>query len=140
MDMFEYVAAADPEGCMALCRRYGYDVHAEDSMDLADCLTELIDREGQPALQDLVDMHPDKTLIMEKYANPWGGRDMMDSGAGRGGHCSCPGCRHKRGNGGESMLQQLGQHGHSLTQTHQAGLFIIGGLLVLTLAMMATKS
>jgi hypothetical protein len=135
MDMYEYIATANPGACQALAARYGYEAQAETTGDLGDCMGILVEEQGLPALRDLVDLHPDKELILEQLGGGNGGNMASPAAAG----CGCTACQHKKAAGAPAdALWQWTSQGH-LTQTHQAGLFIIGGLLVLTLAIISSN-
>ncbi len=136
MDMFEYIATANPAACQQLCEQYGYQAQATDTGELADCISQLIQAEGEPALRDLTSLHPDKVLILEQFSS--GAASGGPAAAKNGGSCGCSGCQ-KNGRVSRDQLLQLSQ-GHHTTQTQQAGIFIIGGLLVLALAVISTKS
>jgi len=142
MDMFEYIATDNPQACSDLCTKYGFQAKAANTSDLGDCMSQLVEQAGAPALHDLVALHPDKDLILEQYGPGAAGTDW--SGGSTGG-CGCASCR-AAGAGGNQVgpvaqqyLQAAAQQGNSFIHTHMAGLFIIGGLLVVTLAMISTK-
>lgn len=134
MDVFEYIATANPSACQDLCARYGYQAQAATTADLGDCMSILVEQEGEPALRDLMGLHPDKEVLLEQF-----GQGATSSGGGKCG-CGCGSCQGKKGGGAPGAMAQWIDQGRQLTHTHQAGLFILGGLFVMSLAIISIKS
>jgi len=137
--MFEYIATDSPNECANLCAKYGFQAQAETTADMGDCMSQLVQAAGEPALRDLVALHPDKDLILEQFGGSQGGNNWA---GGSTGGCGCSACKAAAAGAGPASQQYLqgGAKASDFLQTHQAGLFIIGGLLVVTLAIISTKS
>lgn len=64
--MYGYVAENDPYKAKAICHKYGYKMQGVNSKsDLGLLLEQLVAKEGEPALRDIVLNHPDRELIVE---------------------------------------------------------------------------
>lgn len=136
MDMYEYVATNVPDQCQALCEKYGFAVQAETTGDLGDCMEQLVAEMGEPALKDMVAIHPDRDLILEQYGTSTsGGGASTQPAAGTG--CGCSKCKGA-GPVSESYIHAAAQQqGNNIFHVNQAGMFIIGGLVLVTLAVIA---
>lgn len=65
--MYEYIAQTNPQGAYMLLKSYGYKLR--DKRNLGQALRKLVAQEGEPALRQIADLHPDKELIMDVYSN-----------------------------------------------------------------------
>ena len=65
MTIYEYIARNNPAGAKRTIESFGYRVVNPKSM--GDNLRMLVAQEGEPALKAVVDLHPDKDLILEVY-------------------------------------------------------------------------
>lgn len=74
MDIFDYVSDCNPEGVADVCAKYGMKKHAVlSSPDIADCVRAVVADEnvGQAAFFDLLELHPDKEVIVDIYGKPF---------------------------------------------------------------------
>ena len=77
--MYHYVAQSNPNMAKALCHKYGYKIQGVRSeADLGVLLQQLVEKEGETALKDIVDNHPDKGLIVEMYENEKSSPDLRN--------------------------------------------------------------
>ena len=81
MDMYGYVAENNPSLAKAICHKYGYEtVNVKSAGDLGICLQQVVAKEGEAALKDVVNNHPDKELIMEIcYSENFVGADGINT-------------------------------------------------------------
>jgi hypothetical protein len=63
MTMYEYIANTNPRGAKEIIQSYGYKVVNPRSMGAN--LRMLVAQEGEPALRNIVELHPDKEIILE---------------------------------------------------------------------------
>lgn len=64
--IYQYVASHDPFTSKAICNKFGYDIsQAQTESDVAAGLQEVVAAHGNDALAAVVDIHPDKDLILE---------------------------------------------------------------------------
>lgn len=66
MNLYQRVATANPSGARSVIHKYGYEIRTKN---LSQALRMLVGAEGEPALRDIVAIHPDKDLILECYAD-----------------------------------------------------------------------
>ena len=133
MDLFTYVASSNPYQAKAILHKYGYSiVDAKDEKDLGICLKKLVAYEGEKALNDILDSHPDKGVILEKYSTD----KKSDSKNCDGGSCSCQSCRMKE-------LQYMNFSGNQDNQNNRSvkevGIFVISAALLLAAAIIVKK-
>ncbi len=131
MDIYGYVADSNPQACQDLCTKYGFQAQASNTQELGDCMVALCQEVGMAALQDLVALHPDKELILEQYAAPSAGAVAQTP------PCGCSKCK---GGGPVAERYMDDLKDNNIFHMNQAGMFIIGGLIVLTLAIVSTKN
>lgn len=71
VNIYTYMAAANPYFAKSLAHKYGYEFDKDQRLDTV--LQQLVSYEGEPALMEIVENHPDKELFMEyfekKYAD-----------------------------------------------------------------------
>jgi hypothetical protein len=65
MDVYKYVAESNPILTQGIIESFGYE-HA-NTPDMG--LSQLVAREGEPALKKIMDNHPDKNIILELFSN-----------------------------------------------------------------------
>jgi len=61
----EYIALAKPNEACSLCEEYGYPVNANDPEDISEGLSLIVADNGEKGLKDVMDIHPDKSVILE---------------------------------------------------------------------------
>lgn len=68
MTVYDYVASNNPQGSKALCESFGYKVTNPNTM--SQNLKTLVNNEGEDALRMIMDLHPDKEVIVEYFGKP----------------------------------------------------------------------
>lgn len=63
MTMYDYIANTNPRGSKEIIQSYGYKVVNPKTMGAN--LRMLVAQEGEPALRSIVELHPDKEIILE---------------------------------------------------------------------------
>jgi hypothetical protein len=63
--VYDYIATSDPIACKQLCESYGYTVTNPQVM--SQNLKHLVNNEGENALKSLMDIHPDKDIILDFF-------------------------------------------------------------------------
>ena len=63
--MYDYIAKTNPVGARQVIESHGYKVVNPRSM--GGNLRMLVAQEGEPALRSIVELHPDKDIIMEVF-------------------------------------------------------------------------
>ena len=77
MTIYEYIARNNPTGAKRVIESFGYVVTQPKKM--GDNLRMLVAQEGEPALKAVVDLHPDKDLILEVFGNSQGVKGTGDN-------------------------------------------------------------
>lgn len=65
VNIYAYMAASNPYFAKALAHKYGYEFDKDQKLDSV--LQQLVSYEGEPALMEIIENHPDKELFMEYY-------------------------------------------------------------------------
>jgi hypothetical protein len=66
MDIYTYVATCNPYQAKSILHKYGYSAQGvKNEMDLGACLKQLVAYEGEDALNDVLESHPDKNILQE---------------------------------------------------------------------------
>jgi len=70
MDLYNYIAQnpKSQQAAMNLCSQYGVD--AINDTHLADCLSNLVTVNGEEGLKAVMDIHPDRAVIVHLYSVP----------------------------------------------------------------------
>lgn len=122
MDIYEYIAVNDPQAAQGILRQFGYQVmNVETDTDLGQCLSDLVAQEGDAALTEIAAIHPDRELILEKFAT-------KQSNGKNGGDCGCKWCK--------KSAQYMDKKGFGdLVPSSPATLLIISGTVLCTVAL-----
>lgn len=68
MDLYTYVAGSNPYQAKAIIHKYGYSTtNVKSPEDLGICLKKVVSYEGENAFFDVLESHPDKNVIAERY-------------------------------------------------------------------------
>jgi hypothetical protein len=65
VNIYAYIAASNPYFAKSLAHKYGYEFDKDQS--LSTVLQQLVSYEGEPALTEMIENHPDKELFMEYF-------------------------------------------------------------------------
>jgi len=89
MNLYCYVANHNPSMAKAICHKYGYKISGVQTKDdLGVVLEQLVAKEGEPALKDIVHNHPDRDIIIE-----FEGKEKVESKLNHyGEHHNCSRC------------------------------------------------
>ena len=70
MDLYQYIAEnqKSQQAAINLCKQYGGD--PVNDTDLAEQLSQLVDLNGDEGLKAVMDIHPDKPVILHYYSVP----------------------------------------------------------------------
>lgn len=131
LTLYEYVASNNPEQARAIANNYGYNIPAGANwMDIAKCLNELVISDGAQPLHQILSIHPDREILSESFSftgNSTPAAVTTDAAASAK-KCSC------EKNAVDKFL------GINTTGMHlqQGNLLLIGGILILAVAIIAT--
>ena len=77
VNMYSYVAASNPYFAKSLAHKYGYEFDKDQRLDTV--LQQLVSYEGEPALSEILDNHPDKDVIVEYHLRKLEAANKKDS-------------------------------------------------------------
>jgi len=121
MDIYTYVASSNPYQAKSILHKYGYSaVGVSTTEDLGVCLKKLVAREGEVALNDVLESHPDKGIIIEKFS-------VKDEHKNCSGNCKC-GEKGYHNFGGNTDTAKTSQ------SSNQTSVFILAAALMLAAA------
>jgi hypothetical protein len=66
MNVYNYIAEYNSDACFEICKKYGF-FQISSTQELADCLEQIVGNEGEDAFKEVMDLHPDKAVILELY-------------------------------------------------------------------------
>lgn len=138
MSVYKYVAQSDPNGAVSIINSFGYDV--TNGNDLGQCLKDLVNEVGEPALKKIMDFHPDKDIIIE-YFTPATISKEKDG---------CKGCTNYSNGKGRNMLdhylnasgaiQSTSKDNHSTTiMANQTNAMVFIGCMIVALVLISNK-
>ena len=64
MNVYLYIAQNNPDAAYEVCKKYGY-FNVQSFEDLAASLQSIVAEHGESALKEVLDIHPDKEVILE---------------------------------------------------------------------------
>ena len=66
MNVYLYIAENNPDAAFEVCKKYGYfQINSID--ELADCLQNIVAQDGETSLKEVMDLHPDKDVLIERF-------------------------------------------------------------------------
>ena len=140
-DLYNYVAANSPDAAKQVLDQFGYDASSVDTVEvLGSGLATMVKENGEQALKSVLSIHPDKDVILQEFSSP----AATPSPAGKSG-CGCGGCKGSS-NAIESYLSKVGapvsqnnNSSNSMNVQH-GNMLLIGGILILAVAIIVTKN
>jgi len=148
--LYQYVAGENPQAAKAVILKYGYKVpQLRNARELGSLLQSLVGVEGEEAFRDIMEIHPDKDLIMEMFT-PEEKHNMVGADGKGSSGCGCNSCKGNFSNatGPDPLLLQqntaqiaamnnntAAQH----TTSTQTGVIILSCAVIIALAIMSKK-
>ena len=142
MNTYTYIAESNPSMAKAICHKYGYKIQGvQTKKDLGVCLEQLVAKEGEPALYDVINNHPDKDLILEMYPkeSKLGADGIVAVSTGGGCRCGCVGTCQNRNRYSEYMNFIGEESVRASSVNNQTNAFIMASALLLGAAILAKK-
>jgi hypothetical protein len=136
MDVFNYIAESDPRSCMMIIDSFGYDINTDKK--LGQSLSELVNAVGEPALKKILDVHPDKEIILELFSNPEHNEEKS---------CGCKSCTSRKNNNHDHYMNVTGPESvaspkesqSSTTLAHQTNVILVVSALFIATALILKK-
>ena len=66
MNVYYYIADSKPDAANKVCNKYGY-YQIQSIDEIAYCLQEIVANQGESALKEIMDLHPDKDVVLELF-------------------------------------------------------------------------
>lgn len=132
MDIYTYVASCNPYQAKAILHKYGYSTQGvRDKSDLGVCLKSLVAYEGEDAFNDILESHPDKNVLIEKYQQENKKEDKNFAG---GCGCGCGGrCKGDMAYSNFMGMEQMSK------SSREVSAYILAGAMLLAAAIIVKK-
>lgn len=132
MDIYTYIAVSNPYQAKAILHKYGYSTqNVKDKIDLGVCLKSLVAYEGEDAFNDVLESHPDKNVLIERFQKEQKVEEKNFSGG-----CGC-GCGGKcRGDMAYSNFMGMEQMSKS---SKEVSAYILAAAILLAAAIIVKK-
>jgi len=66
MNVYLYIAENNPDEAYEICKKYGY-FNINSIEELADALKNIVAENGQDSLEEILNIHPEKEVILEIF-------------------------------------------------------------------------
>jgi len=66
MNVYSYIAQSNPDGCYEICKKYGF-FQVSNIDEMSDTLQTIVGKGNEEGLKDIMDLHPDKGVILELF-------------------------------------------------------------------------
>lgn len=127
MSIYTSVASSNPYHAKAVLHKYGYKAtNVRTTEDLGLCLQKLVAAEGEPALKDIAEGHPDKGLLLEMFSI-----EKKDDFKNYSGDCPCR-CR-------ERFMSFDAKSDKPSSVTRETNIYILAAALLLAAAIIVKK-
>jgi hypothetical protein len=129
MDIYTYVASSNPYQAKAIIHKYGYSAkNVKDNGDLGICLKKVVAYEGENAFNDVLDSHPDKNVLIEKFSS----ENKKEANFSNANGCGCK--SHDM-----QYMNFVGNENQNKSSTKEIGIIIIASALLLASAIIVKK-
>lgn len=130
MDVFDYIAGSTPAIAKGIVQHFGYTTNSNSSSELAQDLRQVVNQEGESAVDIIMKNHPDRDYFEEMFAS---GKDN------HGDNCDCVECKLEK-----LKKEFLNADGSSqVTQAKQVennfSLIFLAGVTMLSIAILSYK-
>lgn len=130
MTIYEYIAANNPVQAERTIRRFGYE--SVRGSNLGDNLREVVAQEGEDAFRAVLDLHPDREVIVEVFAP----KEEKESCGCTKGKCTCRKNDYMNADGANNSAQETTA---AQVSAAQANTFLMAAALILAVAIIVKK-
>ena len=128
MNVYLYIAQLSPDAANSLCKEYGY-YDISNQAELSYCLRKIVADEGEPALKKIMELHPDKDVILELFEKKSEAVVMpAEPIRERSRDCSCM----MNADGASNVMAQQNQNAAS-----QTNMMILAAALIVSISIIA---
>jgi len=132
MTIYEYIASNNPVQAERVIRRFGYE--SMEGSNLGDNLREVVAQEGEDAFRAVLEMHPDRDVIMEVFTP----KEEKESCGCPKGKCSCH--RKQEFMNADGWANAAAQERTAAqVSASQANTFLMAAALILAVAIIVKK-
>jgi hypothetical protein len=138
MDIYTYVASSNPYQAKSILHKYGYSAKdVKNEKDLGICLKKLVSYEGEDAFIDILDSHPDKAVLIERYVSQNSKPQYKNAD---GCDCGCKECGDsKNKKKSDSEYSNLSGDNKDKKALTEVSIYIIAASLLLAAAIISKK-
>ena len=70
---YEYIAESDPYASLSVLNKYGLSLQGDNisNQDIGQAIEQMVASNGEPALTDIMAIHPDKGIIVELFGSTY---------------------------------------------------------------------
>ena len=124
MDVFEYLSFSEKNlgQVIEFCNKFGY--YPNNEQELTSCLQKIVAKEGETAFKDLMQLHPDKEVILELFEKKEEVQPIMERERSR--DCSC-------------MMNADGSTASNQNFASQTNLIILVSAMIVSIAIISMK-
>lgn len=124
--VYDYIANNNPHEAKQLCESFGYTITNPRSM--SHNLKMLVNQEGEVALKPLMELHPDKEILVDYFGTKTKEKKSKD--------CGCGGCKSNYSSFApfEAYLNASGKETDAKTLATNTNTIIFASALVLAVA------
>jgi hypothetical protein len=140
-DLYNYVAANSPGSAKAVLDKFGYDASQVDTVEVLGAgLATMVKENGEDALKAVLSIHPDREVLTQEFTTTAAAAPASNGKSG----CGCGGCKGAS-SALESYLSKVGAPASSnnnaggLMNVQHGNMLLIGGILILAVAIIVTK-
>jgi hypothetical protein len=65
LNVYNHIAHNNTDKALEVCKKYGY--MPANYNELSFCLEDIVAKEGEPALKEIMEIHPDKEVLLELF-------------------------------------------------------------------------
>jgi len=127
MNVYYYIAESNPDACYEICKKYGF-FQVADLNEMSETMQTIVGKGNEEALKDIMDLHPDKGVILELF-------EKRENGAMTKAECdtklNADGLRFRR----RRMMMGADASKGSASQTNT---YILVGAIIVALAIVSS--
>jgi hypothetical protein len=129
MNVYLYIAQTSPDSANAICKKYGYS-QVQSISELAYCLKRVVAEKGEEAFKEIMEIHPEKDVILELFEKKTEIEPVMERERKR--DCSCM----MNADGQANLFNQNAANQNAASQTN---MIILAAALIVSISIISMK-
>lgn len=141
--MYTYIAANNPHFVKALAHKYGHSLKADPNLSLV--LEQIVGLQGETALYDILENHPDKEVLAEYLKEK--GTLNFDGGDEKKVNCGggCSGCKDKMQLNAAAKSEYMNASGEEMYSKNKrvvqnTSVMMLAGAVIIAFAILNLKN